>query len=81
MILVQRTDAVAAYEDDGGNDVPAVEEVPGLAGIPALYLSVMALHLMALIDDSRNTWCSAVRRSTVRRARKGRGGKESRYRS
>ena len=58
LILVQRTDAVAAFQDDDGNDVAAVDEVPGLAGIPALSLAVMALHLMALIDDYRDTYTS-----------------------
>lgn len=48
LVVTACQDARETITDDASNEVaPAQEEIPGLAGIPGLSLSVIALHLMA----------------------------------
>lgn len=59
LVVTACQDARETITDDASNEVaPAQEEIPGLAGIPGLSLSVIALHLMTFVNDNREAWNS-----------------------
>jgi hypothetical protein len=54
-VLVPRVNAVAGVPALGEvAEVPPVDAIPGLSGIPAISMSVMLIHRLALNDDYRD---------------------------